>query len=470
MILPSTQLAAMESEDDLKVPYNYLPREYQKPAWDAHEIGTKGTPVANDEGRIIRNDYSGHRMVLVWHRRAGKDLFCINRIACCMVQRPGLYWHMFPTYAQGRKIAWNGFTKSGRRFLDHFPQAYFPGKNDQEMRVECVNGALYQVVGSDEPDRLVGSNPVGIVFSEWSLCDPIVWEFIRPILVENDGWAIFIFTPRGRNHGFDIYQRGLRSMQDTPERWFTQMLKADQTLAVSPEAIEQERKEGMPDEMINQEYYCSFDAPLTGSYYGKIVEELYNKSRITDVSYDPRFDVNTAWDLGVSDSTVIWFYQQIGMDIRLIDYHEASGEGLSYYADVLDKKGYKYGTHIAPHDITVRDRGNAQTLWDTARKLGIRFRIARKLKLHDGIQAVRNVLPRCWIDEKRCAKGIRALKEYQKEWDSSRGDFKSHPEHDWTSHAADALRTLAVGFVEKKEVDMRQQTYAIDAYSLNPQN
>lgn len=315
----------------IKVPIDWSPRPYQIPLWKYLEGG-------------------GKRAVAVWHRRAGKDLSSINWCAVSALTRPGLYWHLFPTYNQGRKIAWDGMTREGRKFLEHFPKQMWEAVNNTEMRLTLKNGSIYQVVGTDNVDRLVGANPVGVVFSEYSLQDPRAWNYIRPILAENGGWALFIYTARGRNHGYDLLNIAKKN-----ETWFQEVLSVENTRAIPIEAIDEERASGMPEEMIQQEFYCSFDAPLVGSYYGNAMAKLLADKHLGKIPYDPVLDVHTSWDLGVGDSTSIVFFQMAGNEIRIIDYYENSGEGLPHYIKVLREKDYVYGDHLAPHDIQVRD-------------------------------------------------------------------------------------------------------------------
>jgi hypothetical protein len=421
-------------EIQVTLPLGWAPRDYQKPALSALESGTK-------------------RMCLVWHRRAGKDLFCVNWIATQIFQRVGSYWHVLPTYKQGRRIVWDGITKAGRLFLDHFPDSKNPGagrlcvrRRDDMMQLWFANGSTYQVVGADEPDALIGANPVGIVFSEWSVMNPAVWTLLRPILAENGGWAIFIFTPRGRNHAY----RTLKMAEGLPD-WFSQVLTVDDTKAVDAEAIEADRRSGMSEHMIQQEYFCSFDAPLIGSYYGDIMAKMLEDKQITRVPYDPTAPVITAWDLGISDAMVVWFAQRVGREIRIIDYYRSSGKGMDHYAKVLHEKPYAYSEHLAPHDVKQREIGTGKSVLDQAAQLGLRMRVVPKVPVQDGILAVRALLPRCYIDEERCAHGIEALRSYTKEViDEEQGPnretvYRDTPLHNWASDPADAFRTLAVG-------------------------
>lgn len=426
------------------LPYHWRPRAYQLPAW----VYMEGA----EEGK---------RAVLVWHRRAGKDLFAINLCATKMYERVGTYWHILPTYKQGRKIVWDGFTRDGRKFRSHFPPELVRSENLAEMKIELMNGSIYQVVGTDDIDSLVGTNPVGCVFSEYSLQDPGAWDYIRPILAENGGWAVFIYTMRGKNHGYKL----LEMARQNPT-WFAQLLVAgnegtkreDGRPVISDEVIDEERKAGMDEALIQQEFYCSAEAPLVGSYYGPWMAKAQEENRIGSVPWEPILPVHTAWDLGIADEMAIWFYQQVYGEIRIIDYYEAGGEGLAHYIKILKEKPYVYGRHCAPHDIEVRELGTGKSRRDTARSLGLNFRVVQRHEVLDGIEAVRNVLPKCWFDENKCSRGLEALKTYRKEFDEKRKMFKPNPEHDWSSHAADAFRILVMGMGADPRKKKQQDT------------
>lgn len=419
--------------NEVTLPFEYKPRIYQRNLW-----------------RYMQGNQEGKRAVCVWHRRAGKDLCAINLIGVKAHERIGTYWHVLPTYKQGRKIVWNGMTREGRRFLSHFPTPLVSGENATEMRINFRNGSIYEVVGSDNIDSLVGTNPVGVVFSEYSLQDPAAWDYVRPILAENGGWAIFIFTARGKNHGFKILDMAKRN-----PRWFAEVLTAgsgphdtrreDGSPVISDAMIQEEREAGMPEEMIQQEFKCSFEAPLVGAYYGNQMMQAEEQGRIGKVPYDPILPVDTWWDLGMADSTAIWFVQQYGVEIRIIDFYENSGEGLSHYAKVLREKDYVYGQHIAPHDVRVRELTSGRSRIDVARELGIRFTVCPKHEIEDGVEAVRGLLPLCYFDYEKTERGVEALRQYRKEWDEKRKCYSSSPLHDWTSHASDAFRYGAMG-------------------------
>jgi len=413
----------------IQLPYKFIPRDYQIPLMACLDKGYK-------------------RAICIFHRRAGKDKCLINLVAKEALKRVGTYFYLFPTYAQGRKIIWNGIDGSGMRFLDHIPKELIKKKLDQEMFIELKNGSIIQIIGTDDIDRIVGTNPVGCVFSEYSLQNPKGWELLRPILAENGGWAVFNYTPRGKNHGYDLYQMA----KDNPN-WFTQVLTVDDTKAISNEAIEEERASGMDEDLVQQEFYCSFNAAIQGAYYSAQLKKANNEGRITSVPYVETIPVNTVWDLGVGDSTAIWFYQNIGSEIRIIDYYEASGEGLPYYAKVLQERGYVYGEHYAPHDIEVREMGSGVSRIETAASLGIRFRVTKNIPIDDGINAVRTLFTRCWFDKDKCKQGLNCLINYHKEYDEKRKEYKNTAFHDWSSHAADAFRYLAINASQRQVIN-----------------
>ena len=342
----------------------------------------------------------------------------------------------------GRKVLWDGMDKSGFKFIDHIPAPLIANKNNTEMKVTLKNGSIIQVIGTDNIEN-VGVNPIGCIFSEFSLQSQRAWDLTRPILAENGGWAIFNFTPRGKNHAYDLLK-----MAQANQQWFAEVLTVDDTGAISPEAIQEERDSGMSEDMIQQEFYCSFELGQEGSYYGKYMSQALLDGRICGVPFDPAVQVLTAWDIGVGDSTAIWFCQQVGGEIHLIDYYERAGEGLAHYASMLEQKrqenNWIYQAHYAPHDIEARELNTGLSRKDYARQLGINFVTLPKLRVEDGIEAVRAILPRCWFDERNCAAGIKALENYRKRFDERHNVYSNVPLHDWSSHGADAFRYLAV--------------------------
>jgi hypothetical protein len=405
----------------LTIPHNYQPRPYQLPILRALDSGIK-------------------RAVAVWHRRSGKEKTFINYVCKAAFQRVGTYFYLFPTYAQAKKVLWDGRDREGFPFMGHFPREIIKAKNETELRVELINGSAVQLIGTDNIDSVMGTNPVGCVFSEFAMQDPRAWDFMRPILRENGGWAVFDYTPRGKNHGYSLYQMA----RSNPE-WFAEVLTIDQTGAINASDVDKERQEGMSEELIQQEYYCSFEGVQVGAYYGKQLQAAENDGRIGRVPYETELGVETWWDLGIGDSTAIWFTQSVGREIRVIDYLEAAGEGLAFYAKKLQEKPYVYSSHHAPHDIQVRELGSGRSRKEIAQSLGIVFQVVPNIKVEDGIEAARSILSRCWFDLSKCQRGLDALASYHKAYDDKLKDWKSYPQHDWSSHGADAFRYLAVG-------------------------
>jgi phage terminase large subunit len=420
---------------EVVLPNNWNPRPYQLPAWKALEGGVK-------------------RALLLWHRRAGKDDVCLHWAATQAMQRVGNYWHMLPEYAQARKSVWEAVNPhtGKRRINEAFPDAICETKRSQDMFIRFKNGSTWQLVGSDTYNSLVGSPPIGVTASEWALADPAAWAYLRPILRENGGWAVFITTVRGKNHVWRMFD----GAKDDPE-WFVQRLTATETGVMSAESLVKERLEYQReygaedgDALFSQEYMCDWEAAIVGSYYGKMVRDADAEKRITSVPYDPQALVHTAWDLGLSDLTTIWFFQVVGHEIHIIDYLENSGQPLAWYAGELKKKPYAYGEHILPHDAEAKELQTNRSRTETLRGLDLNVRVLRasgaeRILVADGINAVRTILPRCWFDAVKCAKGIDALKAYRREYDDKRKCFHDRPVHDWASHGSDGFRYLALG-------------------------
>ncbi|TXH47471.1 MAG: hypothetical protein E6Q97_27170 [Desulfurellales bacterium] len=361
-----------------------------------------------------------------------------------MLERVGTYYYVFPTYSQAKKVIWNGIDKEGNRFLDHFPAELIDGQpNEAEMRIKFKNGSIFQLVGSDNVDSIVGTNPVGVVFSEYSLQDPTAWGFVRPILAENGGWAIFVFTPRGENHGYQIYELA----KSNPKDWFCRIDRASETRVISEDILAQERSEIVRlygnEALYLQEYECDFTVPIAGAYYAELIARAYRDGRVGHVPHEEALTVDTWWDLGINDRMSIWFSQSVGQEIRIIDYMEGSGQGLAHYIQKMKAKPYVYGRHTAPHDIEVRELTNGKSRRDTAMGLGVDFNVAPRLPIHDGIDAVRTLFGRFWFDSEKCREGLNALKNYRKQYDEKRKTYSNQPYHDWSSNGADAFRTLA---------------------------
>lgn len=418
----------------LQIPYNYIPREYQIPLWRAIDDGYK-------------------RIILKWPRRSGKTKTVVNVAARSSILHLGAHYHYFPEYKQGKRIVWDGRDKDGFAFLDHFPRDFVHGRNNQEMLLTMQSmqnrrlpGSIYNIIGSDKPDRSVGGNPIMCIFDEYSLSNPLIWDLMRPVLAENGGIAIFIFTPRGKNHAYRLWE----AAGEDPT-WFRMGLTVDDTGHIPFDVLERERQEIIAqhgdDAIFQQEYYCSFETPVQGSVYGSFIQELDNKGRIGDVPYEPALPVHTSWDLGWNDTTVIWFMQQSPFgDWRVIDHYENRNEMLTHYASVIQEKQrqyqWVYGNHYLPHDARSKDLKSGKDVVSILQPF-VQPRsiivVPRVDKVSTRIDIVRQNLPKCYFDAKKCAKGLDALKSYRYDWRELKSQFSPEPVHDWASNSADAF-------------------------------
>lgn len=418
----------------IQLPNNWRPRPYQMPAW-----------------RYLEN--GGKHAELIWARRHGKDEIALHHTACKAFERTATYWHMLPQASQARKAIWEAINPhSGKRRIDEaFPLELRQTTREQEMLIKFKNGSTWQVVGSDNYNSMVGSPPAGIVYSEWALANPAARAYLRPIIAENGGWQIFITTPRGKNHAYNTF----KAAQRDPSA-FAQQLTARDSGIFTEEQLERERLAYIADfgadygqAMFEQEYLCSFEAAILGAYYGKQMNELDRMGRFTTVEYDDTFPVHTAWDLGYSDDTSIWFYQVVFGEIRLLECYSVNGHDVDHYAEMIKSKPYRYGKHWLPHDATAKTlaSGGKSVQEQLAKHFGWNaIDMVARLSVQDGIQAVRKMLPNCWFDAIKCQDGIEALSQYQREYDNDKKVFRESPRHDWCSHLADAFRMLAVAW------------------------
>jgi len=341
---------------------------------------------------------------------------------------------------------WDGINSDGERIIDYIPKELIVNKNDSEMKIRLINGSILQMVGSQDVDWVRGTACYGAVFSEYAMQDPEAWSVVRPILAQNDGWALFCSTPKGKNSFWDLYQLA----QESP-KWYCSKLTVDDIDYISKETLEDERKE-MSEDLFLQEYKCSFSAGVEGAYYSKYLAKMKLNGQIGDVPYESSFPVHTAWDLGMSDSTVIIFFQVIGQTVRIIDCYENSSKGLEHYVSILRSKDYIYSDkHMAPHDIAVRELGTGMSRLEKARSLGINFLTAPNLPIIDGIEAVRSTLGKMWIDATRCERLIKAIDNYRKEWDSKKKVYRDKPLHDQWSDFCDALRYMCVSLPKTRD-------------------
>lgn len=424
---------------------NWVPRDYQLKSWSAWEQGCK-------------------RLILCWHRRAGKDEVSLHLAAIAAHLRPANYWHCLPEFSSARRAIWEGVNPhSGKKRIDEaFPKEIRKTTREDTMTIEFKSGSVWRVVGSDNPDSLVGAPPAGIVFSEWALSNPSAWGYLAPILDENNGWATFISTPRGRNHF-----KNMLDMAKKSPAWFSEILTVQDT-GYPLDRVETQRKEyhsifgvDAGDALIEQEYYCSFEAAILGAYWGKEISALERAGRITEVDPMDGYPVHTAWDLGIRDSMVIWFWQAVpgasGGQIRVLGCYSAINYNIAHYAEIIKERSrewdYTLGIDYVPHDARQREMGSvlpgeAKQRLEVMVECGLIPRVVMDHKVMDGISAVRQILPRCWFDEVACAQGLEGLRQYQTEWDDEKKIFSDRPKHDWASHFADAARTMAMAYRE----------------------
>ena len=407
---------------EVYLPFDFTPRDYQIPMMTARQRGYK-------------------REVYVLHRRAGKDLTAWNDTIIATQEKVGFYPYFFPTFAQAKKVIWDGMTKEGRRFLDYIPRGIIADGtkgtkkiNSTEMKIEFKNGSLLQLIGTDNFEALKGTNCIGAVFSEYALQDPRAWEkVVEPILLENGGWAKFLYTPNGKNHGYYLWEYA----KHHPEEWESILLtidetrKEDGTPVMTLEQIDALRERGVDEELIQQEYYCSFTMGTAGAYYAKLMEKARQDGRIKKVLLDTATAVHTFWDIGVSDFTSIIFAQILPGEYHIIDFYENHSEGVQHYIKVLQEKGYTYGNHYGPHDLKARIFAlDGKPTIQIAKEYGINFQIVPRLSFQDGIEATRNLINKTYFDEEKSKILIKHLDNYSKNWNNTMKVWTKEPRRD----------------------------------------
>ena len=387
--------------------------------------------------RAIHKAVAANRFtVVVAHRRMGKTVAAINQLIHsslkCGNDNPR-YAYIAPTYGQAKRIAWD--------YLEQFTRPLDAKLNVSELKADFF-GRRIQLYGSDNPDSLRGQYFDGVVIDEIADQDPKIWnEIIRPALADRKGFALFLGTPKGRNHFADFRDRAASS-----EDWALLEFKASETGILDNAELESAKKE-MGEDKYAQEFECSFSAPVTGSYYGELINDLETAARICPIGYESLARTFCGWDLGMSDSTAIWVAQIASKEVRIIGYVENHGVGLDWYVEWLRDSGYAHATQILPHDVQVRELGTGKSRKEMLEESGLEITVAPRLSVADGIQAVRQLLPRCWFNADT-KQGIDALRNYRREYDEKRAVFYDRPLHDWSSHAADAFRYLAIGLNE----------------------
>jgi phage terminase large subunit len=382
------------------------------------------------------------RIIMVWPRRSGKDLTALNFTLIQALQRVGSYFYFLPTHKQAKKIIWDGFDDEGNKFLGYIPPELIKDKNESELQITLVNDSIIQLVGADTVDTsALGTNCIGAVFSEYSVQRPSGWEYVRPILAKNKGWAMFIYTPRGHNWGYDLF----KTNEDNP-LWACSKLVAKEIVGHNGERlipqsmIDAEIRSGMPKETAEQEFNTSFSGIQQGSFFSDQCVEAENQERVGFFPYDPEYPAYTISDLGVGLKFATWFFQVLPGQVRWFDYHELESGAIPEFAKMVKEKKYTYEGHYAPFDIKMTDIGTGQTRIEAARKFGIHFRPIPKFKaVADRIDAARRIFPISTFNVKAITQGWRALLNYRREYDEIKREYSDQEVGDWASHGGSSF-------------------------------
>jgi|SRR5271154_273459 len=430
------------------VPHKFRCRQYQDEAWSAMQRGVK-------------------RLVCCWHRGCGKDLLFLNALIIQMIEKPGVYIHCFPNYSQGKRAIWDSLhqTDDGESigYLDHFPQSLIASKNSSDMLIKLKNGSVYCVMGLDgkNAQRARGMNPRFVILSEYAFMEPEAWFTLEPRISQNSGTAVFLSTPNGQNHFYQLYNYA----KENPDKYFSSFLTLSNTKCLPESHIEDLRREGVPEDFIQQEYFCSFTRGAEGSYYGKYIQKARDEGRICDLRINPALPCYTSWDIGKGDSTAIWIFQPLeNGQYNFIHYYENHGTDLAHYCKYLDEwkagKDIMWGRHYFPHDMKQEEFMTADiTRLEKARSLGYSGEVLPRGKLEDGINSVRSMLPFCNFDRNACARGIKCLDFYRKKYNEMLKVYYDDPCHDQWSHGADSFRYACVGL----------QTFGTTLNQMTPQ-
>jgi phage terminase large subunit len=375
--------------------------------------------------------------VVVAHRRFGKTVAALNHLireAVLNEKETPRYAYIAPTYGQAKRVAWD--------YLVKYTTPLGGTNNISELRVDFW-GRRIQLYGSDNPDSLRGQFFDGVIIDEVGDQNPKIWtDIVRPALTDRKGWCLFIGTPKGHNHF-----KELRDRAEKEDGWGLLEFKASETGVVDDVELKQAKNE-MGEDKYRQEFECSFDAAVEGSYYGQMLNELEDKKHMQEIPREEISRTFTAWDLGMGDSTSIWVAQLVGTEVRLIDYYENHGVGLDHYVKWIKDNDYLKSEHILPHDVRVRELGTGKSRLEMLEEAGLEVKIAPRMGLDDGIQAVRRLLPRCWFNVPQVQNGLNCLRNYRRDYDEKRKIFYERPLHDWSSHGSDSFRYLALGLDE----------------------
>ena len=404
----------------------------------------------------------------VIHRRAGKDIFSLQAWLLRGLRRVGTHVYLFPLHKQARSVIWQGLDFDGRPFMDAIPDALVAKKNEARMEIDLFNGSKLVLAGSNNYDGLMGSNPVTIIYSEFSLHNPLARQYLNPIIVQNQGKEILQYTPRGMNHGYEVFQQ----VKDLPD-YHVEHLSVEQTFKhdgvtpiISQKDIQRAKDLGMSDELIRQEFYVDFEVGNLGAYFTREIADMEREGRITILKPDPRLKLHSIWDLGGTDATAGLLFQVTGRYIHVLYLLHDTGKGLRYYLEeaerVRQSMGLQWGHHFGPHDIDQKHQGweHAESRLMQARKHGWHFQVVPKVNFEDGIEAVRYMFPRLRIDKLNCSLALRALREYQRNYDEKKARFDSKPLDNWAVHIADAFRYLGVQYKRLYDIPQAPSTYS----------
>lgn len=403
---------------------------------------------------------------LVCHRRFGKTVWAVNELiktAVTTTHPSPIVAYVAPTYSQAKRVAW-GYVK---QFTEPLAKAGRAKYWDTELKCEIDRGkdkATIYLLGAENPDAIRGMYLDGCVLDEYANMDPRLWgEIVRPAVSDRKGWVVWIGTPAGHNHLYDIFTEATDKM-GKGRNWHAALLKASETGVLDEEEL-LDAKETMTDSQYRQEYECDFQAALEGAYYAELMADASREGRITAVPYQTTGEVYTAWDLGMDDYTAIWFAQMVGGEIHLVDYYENQGEGLEHYVEIVKARPYNYAGHYLPHDTMVREMSTGRSRLETLQGMGLQATVVPKLRIEDGISAVRAILSRCWFDARKCFFGIECLRQYSRVKHRQTLQFLPKAKHDKFSHGADAFRALAAGIpdFDPRAYEVRQR------YSSKPE-
>ena len=403
--------------------------------------------------RILTAVKEGKNVLAVIHRRAGKDIVCLQAWVLRALQRVGTHVYLFPLYSQARAVIWNGMDFDGKPFISNIPKCLIEHKNEARMEIKLINGSRLVLAGSNNIDSLMGTNPVTIIYSEFALHHPLARQYLNPILIQNEGLEIIQSTPRGKNHLWELYD----IVRENPS-YHIEHLSVKQTHKhngepiITDAQIAEAKTMGMSDEMIRQEFMCDFEVGNIGAYFTREMSDMEIEGRITIIKPNKGLPLHTVWDLGGKDATAGWFFQIEGRHINLVHLLHDSGQGLKWYLDKAEQIrksfGCKWGNHFMPHDVNQAHQGweQAESRLNIARQNGWFFQVTPKVNFEDGIEAMRYILPKLRIDKLNCAIGLRALREYQRQYDEQRACYRAKPLDNWATHIVDSLRYLGVNY------------------------